>query len=38
MVSLNELTAAARAIAAGDITSEALTAACLERIAARERS
>ena len=38
MVSLNELTAtaAARAIAAGDITSEALTAACLERIAARE--
>lgn len=38
MTALNEMTAtdAARAIAAGDITSEALTAACLERVAARE--
>ena len=38
MEKLNELSAAAaaRAIAAGDITSEALTAACLARIAERE--
>lgn len=38
MKKLNELsaTAAARAIAAGEITSEALTAACLERIEERE--
>jgi Asp-tRNA(Asn)/Glu-tRNA(Gln) amidotransferase A subunit family amidase len=38
MEKLNEMsaTAAARAIAAGDITSEALTAACLARIAERE--
>ena len=38
MTELNELsaTAAAKAIAAGELTSEALTAACLERVAARE--
>ena len=38
MEKLNELsaTAAARAIAAGEITSEALTAACLDRIEQRE--
>ena len=38
MEKLNELsaTAAARAIAAGEITSEALTAACLDRIGYRE--
>ncbi len=36
---LNELTAAeaARRIASGELTSEALVAACLERVAARER-
>ncbi|MFT6579710.1 MAG: amidase [Alphaproteobacteria bacterium] len=38
MTELNELTAvaAAQAIASGDISSEALTTACLERISARE--
>ena len=38
MADLNELsaTAVARAIAAGELTSQAVTAACLDRIAARE--
>ncbi|MBL4720879.1 MAG: amidase, partial [Alphaproteobacteria bacterium] len=38
MIALNELTAvaAAKAIASGEISSEALTVACLDRIEARE--